>query len=70
MPANTLIRGTLKSLSRLPRWQKQLIIMCSDLLVMIASLHFFMAARLMSLDYTLPLQSQLIIFGLSFIFLR
>ncbi|RYY79800.1 MAG: polysaccharide biosynthesis protein [Moraxellaceae bacterium] len=70
MPANTLIRGTLKSLSRLPRWQKQLIIMSSDLLVMVASLHFFMAARLMSLDYILPLHSQLIIFALTFIFLR
>lgn len=69
MPANKLIRGTLKSLSSLPRWQKQLIIMSSDLVIMVFILHFLMAARLLSLDYYLPLQSQVIIYTLSFVFL-
>nr|WP_143253726.1 nucleoside-diphosphate sugar epimerase/dehydratase [Alkanindiges hydrocarboniclasticus] len=69
MPANNLIRRPLKSLSRLPRWQKQLIIMTSDLVVMVFILHFLMAARLLSLDYHLPFQSQLIIYSLSFVFL-
>lgn len=69
MPANNLIRRPLKILSRLPRWQKQLIIMTSDLVVMVFILHFLMAARLLSLDYHLPFQSQLIIYSLSFVFL-
>lgn len=69
MPANNLIRRPLKSLSRLPRWQKQLIIMTSDLVVMVFILHFLMAARLLSLDYYLSFQSQLIIYSLSFVFL-
>ena len=69
MPANNLIRRPLKSLSRLPRWQKQLIIMTSDLVVMVFILHFLMAARLLSLDYHLSFQSQLIIYSLSFVFL-
>lgn len=69
MPVNTLIRGSLKQLSRLPRWQKQLIIMSSDLVVMVFILHFLMAARLQSLDYHLPLHSQLIIYSLTFVFL-
>ncbi|ONG38532.1 hypothetical protein BKE30_12270 [Alkanindiges hydrocarboniclasticus] len=63
------MRRPLKSLSRLPRWQKQLIIMTSDLVVMVFILHFLMAARLLSLDYHLPFQSQLIIYSLSFVFL-
>ncbi len=65
----SIIRTPLRVLSDLPRWQKQLIIMAFDLAVMIFTLHFLMAARLLSLDYKLSLQTQLIVYGLSFVFL-
>ena len=69
MPASKLIRAPLNALSRLSRWQKQLFIMVFDLGVMVFSLHFLMAARLRSLDYDLSLQTQLIVYGLTFVFL-
>ena len=67
--AKNLMSAQFAVLSRLPRWQKQLIVMSGDLAVMVFTLHFLMAARLFSLEYYLPLQSQLIIYLLSFVFL-
>lgn len=69
MSADSLIRKPLELLSNMPRWQKQLFIMAFDLVMMIVALHFLTAARLRSLDYDLPLQTQAIVYGLSFVFL-
>ena len=69
MSGSNIIRKPLQLLSNMPRWQKQLFIMAFDLVVMIFALHFLTAARLRSLDYDLPLQTQAIVYGLSFVFL-